>query len=265
MTPAPADVLSQIVLRTRVRVAKRRRTQPLASVIAEARTRQPRRPFGDALARSGPRVIAEFKRRSPSRGVLRADASAAAVAAAYEAAGAAALSVLTEPEYFDGRLEDLRQARAATRVPVLRKDFIVDPDQVHESWRAEADALLLIVAALSDGELAGLLALAQQLQIEVLVEAHDEDELRRALDAGARIVGVNSRDLRTLQVDLRTPERLAALIPDDIVAVAESGLRTPEDLRRLRAVGYDAFLVGEHLMSAPDPGAALSALVEGVP
>jgi indole-3-glycerol phosphate synthase len=208
-------------------------------------------------------VIAEFKRRSPSRGLIRADLHHVKVAQAYEISGAAALSILTEEDFFGGRLDDLQEARAATLLPTLRKDFLVDPYQVWESWIAGTDAVLVIVAALSDAELKALLVTADQAAIEALVEVHDEAELGRALDAGARIVGVNNRDLRTMEVSLETSHRLAALIPDEIVAVSESGLKTPDDLRRLRELGYDAFLVGEHLMQAPDPGAALEALIGG--
>jgi indole-3-glycerol phosphate synthase len=206
-------------------------------------------------------VIAEFKRRSPSRGTLRDDLPPASAAQAYESAGAAALSVLTEPEFFGGTLDDLRQARAATTLPVLRKDFVVDPYQVWEAWIAGADAVLLIVAALSGPEMRALFDTAREAGIDALVEVHDEDELVRALEAGAVLVGVNNRDLRTLEVSLETSLALASRIPDDVVAVAESGIRTGEDVRRLRSAGFDAFLVGEHLMTAPDPGEALRGLL----
>ena len=206
-------------------------------------------------------MIAEFKRRSPSRGVIREGLDPAAVAQAYEAAGAAALSVLTEPEHFGGSLEDLRQARAATLLPALRKDFVVDPYQVWEAWAAGADAVLLIVAALSDAELKGLLATAGEATLDALVEVHDRGELDRALAAGARLVGVNNRDLRTLEVSLDTSIGLGPLVPGGVVKVAESGIRTGDDVRRLRECGFDAVLVGEHLMASPDPGAALEALI----
>jgi indole-3-glycerol phosphate synthase len=261
MSERPANILEQIVTRTRLKVAERQMSQPLDRLLRRPQTRSPRRPFGEALAAGGPRIIAEFKRRSPSRGVIREDLQVVHVAHAYQEGGATALSVLTEPEWFGGSLEDLRQARAATRLPVLRKDFIVDEYQVWESWYAEADALLLIVAALSDAQLARLLALTAEAGLEALVEVHDEDELARALAAGARIVGVNNRNLRTFSVDLATSERLAEAIPNGIVAVAESGIRTAKDVRRLAAAGFDAFLVGERLMTAPDPGEALKALL----
>jgi indole-3-glycerol phosphate synthase len=193
-------------------------------------------------------VIAEFKRRSPSRGVIRDDLEAVQVAQAYEIGGAVALSVLTEEHFFGGSLDDLKEARAATLLPTLRKDFIVDPYQVWEALAVGADAILLIVAALSDIELRKLTATAREANLDVLVEVHDRDELLRAVDLGATIIGVNNRNLRTMAVDLQTAINLAPLIPDHVVAVAESGIGGSEDIRRLRDVGYDAFLIGEHLM-----------------
>jgi indole-3-glycerol phosphate synthase len=264
MSERGADILDQIVTRTRLKVAERQMSHPLDRLLARPQTRRPRRAFAAALtAGGGPQVIAEFKRRSPSRGVIREDLQIVHVAHAYQEGGAAALSVLTEPEWFGGSLEDLKQARAVTRLPVLRKDFIVDEYQIWESWLAEADAILLIVAALTGPQLERLLKTAADAALEVLVEVHGEAELDRALTAGARIVGVNSRDLRTLKVDLRTAESLAARIPDDVSAVAESGIRSGEDVRRLHELGFDGFLVGEHLMSAPDPGEALRILLAG--
>jgi len=255
-------VIDEIVAKTRERVAERRAARPIEDVIAEKAPA--RRPFAEALQRPGVNVIAEFKRRSPSRGVLRADLTPDATARAYEAAGAAALSVLTEQDYFGGSLEDLKEARIATRsLPALRKDFVVDVYQVWEARAAGADAVLLIAAALGDGELRTLLAEAHAARVEALVEVHDQAELERALAAEAKLVGVNNRDLKTLEVRLETSLSLAPSIPDGVVAVAESGIREPAELRRLRDAGYDAFLVGEHLMAAPDPGAALRALIEG--
>lgn len=261
---APTDVLGEIVARTRLRVRVKHRELPLERLLALAPTPGARRSFEAALTRPGRvNVIAEFKRRSPSKGVLREDLHPVRAAQGYEVAGAAALSVLTEEEFFGGSLDDLRQARAATLLPTLRKDFVVDPYQVWEAWISGADALLLIVAALDDAELRRLLGVVREAGLASLVEVHDERELRRALDAGARVVGVNNRDLKTLHVDLDTSLRLAALIPDDVVAVSESGLRTGDDVRRLRDAGYDAFLVGEHLMTSPDPGDALEHLIAG--
>lgn len=254
------SVLDEIVAKTRERVSERRRTRPIEEVIAE---RAPaRRPFGEALARPGVNVIAEFKRRSPSRGLLRGDLTVEATTRAYEVAGGAALSILTEQDYFGGSLDDLRAARTASRsLPVLRKDFVVDSYQVWEARAAGADAVLLIAAALNDDELRALLAEAHAARVETLVEVHDRAELDRALQAEARLVGVNNRDLKTLEVCLETALALVPEIPDEVVAVAESGIRQGGDVRRLRNAGYDAFLVGEHLMAAPDPAQALKDLI----
>jgi indole-3-glycerol phosphate synthase len=260
----PVTVLGEIVARARARVHEQRRELPLDRILSMAPTPGGRRAFHAGLTRPGRvNIIAEFKRRSPSRGLIRADLHHVRVAQAYEIAGAAALSILTEEEFFGGRLDDLQEARAATLLPTLRKDFLVDPYQVWESWIAGTDAVLVIVAALSDAELKALLVTSEQASIEALVEVHDEAELARALDAGATIIGVNNRDLHTMEVSLVTSVRLAERIPDEVVAVTESGLKAPDDIRRLRDAGYDAFLVGEHLMQAPDPGAALEALIAG--
>jgi indole-3-glycerol phosphate synthase/phosphoribosylanthranilate isomerase len=255
-------VLGRIVARTRERVEERRRALPLSRLQGSAPTPGGgRRSFTAALARSGVNVIAEFKRRSPSRGVIRDDLHPVKVAQAYEVGGAAALSVLTEEQFFGGSLEDLKEARGATLLPVLRKDFILDPYQVWEAWYAGADAILLIAAALEDRELARLQATAREIGLDALVEVHDREELRRALAAGARLIGVNNRDLRTMDVSLETALDLAPEIPDDVTAVVESGIKGPGQLRRLRDAGYDAFLIGEHLMAAPDPGRALEELI----
>jgi indole-3-glycerol phosphate synthase len=217
--------------------------------------------FRAALAGDGLRVIAECKRRSPSRGVLRADYDPAAIARSYERAGAAAISVLTEPTFFDGALAHLRAVRDVVALPLLRKDFIVTDFQIVEARAYGADAVLVIVAALSDADLGRLLRAAAALDLDVLVEVHDEIELGRAVAAGAAIVGVNSRNLRTLVVSPDTLDRLAPLIPASTIAVAESGLRTRADLEQRRAAGYRAFLVGERLVTEPDPGAALAHLL----
>jgi indole-3-glycerol phosphate synthase len=256
------SILGEIVARTRARVHERRKELPLDRILSNSPTPGGRRNFANAIARpDSVNVIAEFKRRSPSRGPLRTDLHPVLVAQAYEIAGGAALSILTEEEYFGGNLDDLQQARSATLLPSLRKDFIVDPYQIWESWIAGADAILLIVAALSDSELKTLLVAAAETGLDALVEVHDEQELSRALDAGARLLGVNNRDLRTLQVSLEVSHRLVGSIPDDAVAVAESGIASGADIRRLRSAGFDAFLVGEHLMLAADPGAALERLL----
>ena len=264
MSPPAVTVLEAIIARTRERLVERWRTRPLEALRRERPW--PRRPFAEALARPGQiNVIAEHKRRSPSRGAIREDLAPGAVCLAYQDAGAVALSVLTDEDFFGGRLSHLGEARASSRLPLLRKDFVVDAYQVWEARAAGADAVLLIVAALTDAELRALLAEASAAGLEALVEVHDRPELERALLAGARIVGVNNRDLKTLVVTLETSIGLAPHIPDGVVAVAESGIRTGGHIRRLRDAGYDAFLVGEHLMSAPDPGAALRALLEEVP
>lgn len=255
-------VLGEIVARARARVHEQRRELPLDRILSMAPTPGARRSFAAAVGQPGRiNVIAEFKRRSPSQGEIRADLHHVQVAQAYEVGGAAALSILTEEEFFGGRLDDLQEARSATLLPTLRKDFLVDPYQVWESWIAGTDAVLLIVAALSDAELRSLSVTAGQAAIETLVEVHDGAELRRALDAGARIVGVNNRDLKTMQVSLKPSLSLASEIPDHVIAVAESGIASGDDIRRLRDVGYDAFLIGEHLMRSPDPGVALEALI----
>jgi indole-3-glycerol phosphate synthase len=256
-------VLDAILAKTRERVARERARRPLGPSDPAALGAPAVRPFAEALARRGRiNVIAEHKRRSPSRGAIREDLLPADVARRYEAAGAAALSVLTDELFFGGRLAHLEEARAATALPVLRKDFVLDPWQVWEARAAGADAVLLIVAALADAHLSALLAVTREAGLDALVEVHDRGELDRALAAGSRIVGVNSRDLRTLAVSLDTALALAPAIPDGVVAVAESGIRTGADVRRLRDAGFDAFLVGEHLMKAPDPGEALKRLLE---
>src|SRR5688500_18615816 len=226
-----------------------------------------RRPDGARLeaalrGSAAPRVIAECKRRSPSRGILRADYRPAEHARAYAAAGAAAVSVLTEPTFFDGALEHLREVRAAVDVPLLRKDFIVTEYQLVEAAAAGADAVLLIVGAMDDRDLRAMVERAASLGLAALVEAHDVEEVRRAADAGARIVGVNSRDLRTLTVRPEAFDAAAEVLPAGVVAVAESGIRDRADIDRLSALGYHAFLVGERLIAEADPGEALRQLRE---
>jgi indole-3-glycerol phosphate synthase len=256
--------LGDIVAARRRRIDEARSRMPLETLKQAARARLERRDFGAALS-SGPlQVIAELKRASPSRGILREQYLPREIALRFEAAGASALSVLTEERYFLGSLDDLHTARAAVRLPVLRKDFILEDYQVYESVAAEADALLLIAAALSNEDLRVLLELCQGLQIAPLVEVHDESELERALEAGARIIGVNNRDLKTLEVDLEISFRLRPGIPAGSIAVSESGIKTGDDLRRLAEVGYHAALVGERFMMAPDPGTALREMLEGL-
>jgi indole-3-glycerol phosphate synthase len=226
---------------------------------AKAESMPPPRGFVDALR--GGTVIAEMKRRSPSGGALRDALDPAAVARGYAQAGAAALSVLTDGPDFGGSLDDLVAAREAVSIPVLRKDFTVDPVQIAEARVAGADAVLLIVAVLDDGALAQCLDAAQRVGLDALVEVHDEDEARRAVAAGAHCVGVNNRDLRTLRTDLDTFARVRALIPEEVCTVAESGVRSADDVRRLVGEGADAVLVGETLMRSDDPQAACAELV----
>jgi len=208
------------------------------------------------------KIIAEFKRRSPSVGIIRGDLSAADVARFYERGGACAVSVLTDEEYFGGSLEDLSAARSKATLPILRKDFIIDPIQIYEAAIAGADAVLLIVAALNDVSLSTLRELAEnELCLDALVEVHTSDELRRALDARATIIGVNNRDLTTLQISLNTSERLIAEAPPDRIMISESGLQSAESLRHLRRLGFRGFLIGEVLMRAGDPETALRDLI----
>lgn len=220
----------------------------------------PPRPFGGALAASGLQVIAEIKRRSPSRGDLNRNLDPVARALAYEAGGAAAISVLTEPDYFAGSLEDLEAVRAAVSIPVLRKDFIIDPRQVGESRSAGADALLLIVAGLRSESLVELLAECRRVGIEALVEAHDEAEAQIAADAGAEVLGVNNRDLNTFVTDLAVAERVAPQLEAGPVLVAESGVSNVKGAIRMATAGYDAILVGEALVTAEDPASLIADL-----
>jgi indole-3-glycerol phosphate synthase len=276
--PSPtADVLATIVAATRRAVDVRREQTPFATLELAARAATPRgQLFTDAL-RGGPggtggagssrapfNIIAECKRRSPSRGVLRAEYDPVAIAGAYVRAGAAALSILTEPTFFDGALDHLRAVRAAVTAPVIRKDFMVDEYQLLEARAAGADAILLIVAALDDARLATLRREAEGLGLAALVEVHTAGELERAQRAGATIIGVNSRNLKTLSVSLDTAFALVEQMDDETIAVAESGIRSRQDLDALKAAGYDAFLIGERLMTADDPGDALTVLMTGV-
>lgn len=257
------DLLAAIVAATRARVDAAMAREPRAALERRAAARTPNgRSFVDRVSREGQiNVIAECKRRSPSRGVLRAAYDPVAIAAGYERAGAAAISVLTEPGFFDGALEHLAAVRAAVTAPLLRKDFIVHDYQLLEARAAGADAILLIVAALADRELSQLSKAAADLELAALVEVHDAEECRRAAAAGARIIGVNNRNLRTLQVDLDASRRVSEVLPPGAIAVSESGLKTGADLRTMRALGYRAFLMGERFMVEPDPGAALAGVI----
>jgi indole-3-glycerol phosphate synthase len=236
--------------------ADRRALEPL---LEEARRRPPTRGFTAALG-SGFSVVAEVKRRSPSKGAIDADLDPATLAAAYERGGAACVSVLTDVEHFGGSPRDLTAAHEAVDLPILRKDFTVSLRDVCDARLMGADAVLLIVAALDDAELADFAALAAELALDALVEVHDEGELERALDAGATLVGVNQRDLVTFAVDTARAVRLAPLIPGGVVSVAESGIGGPDDAAPLVDAGYGAVLVGESLVRSPDPAAAVAAL-----
>ncbi len=255
-------VLDQIIVRKRAELLAEQALQPPAEL--EQAPRPARRSFRQALASRKPAIISEIKKASPSAGVIAADFNPAGIGRSYERAGAVALSVLTDRQFFQGSLDDLRQARAATALPVLRKDFTLDRYHLLQAAAAGADAVLLIVAALTDSDLEALLAETRGLGLDALVEVHNEEELSRALGAGADLVGVNNRNLKTLEVSLETSLELAELMPPDVLAVSESGIRTSDDIRRLMEAGFQAFLIGESLMKQPDPGAALTALVEGV-
>jgi indole-3-glycerol phosphate synthase len=254
------SVLEKILAVKRDEVAALRREVGERELRARAANADAPRGFARALRSSArPRVIAEFKRASPSKGEIRPGADPAAIARAYAQAGAAALSVLTDVQFFRGSLGDLEQARAACAVPVLRKDFTIDPLQLVEARGAGADAALLIVAALGDAQLRELLACARELALDPLVEVHDEPELERALAAGAELIGVNNRDLRDFKTDVGVTRALLPLAAGRTV-VSESGLDSPEVLRALEGAGASAFLIGEALMREPDPGAALRRL-----
>lgn len=255
--------LETIVAHTRQELAARRAAGNLADLERQAAARPPRG-FEAALrraAKNGTAVIAELKKASPSRGLIRAEFDPVALATSLEAAGAAALSVLTDREFFQGSLENLTRASAAVKIPCLRKDFMVDAFQVVEARAAGADAILLIVAALSDAELRSLYAEAKRMQLDVLCEVHDAQELDRAVALGFSMIGVNSRNLHTMQVDPEGQIALARRLPKNVLRVAESGIRTQADVARMAAAGYDAFLIGESLMREADPAATLSALL----
>jgi indole-3-glycerol phosphate synthase len=278
-----SDLLGTIVAGTRRIVELREEREPLSQLTRRAEQRAsrggrfraalcdgPEATADSARARVSagngrhavPHIIAECKRRSPSRGVLRPDYDPVAIAKGYVEAGAVAISVLTEPTFFDGALEHLQAIDGAVDVPLLRKDFIVSEYQLVEAKAAGADAVLLIVAALEPGEVARLQQCAATLGLDVLVEVHTAEELAIAIDAGAGIIGVNNRNLRTLDVDVRASEALISRMPPNVVAVSESGLRTADDLGRLQELGYRAFLIGERFMTAVDPGGALKALLD---
>jgi indole-3-glycerol phosphate synthase len=254
-------ILDRIVEARRESIAHRKRVLPDVALKLAVGKADPPRDFAGALSRAGFNVIAELKKASPSRGVIRRDYVPADLALKLEAAGAAALSVLTEEEFFSGSLVDLKAARKAAHIPVLRKDFIIDPWQVWEARAAGADTFLLIAAIVGDETLGELLELGRSLGMEPLVEVHTREEVGRVIALGAGIIGVNNRDLRNFDVRVETSLELVELIPDECIAVSESGLRTHDDLARLQNAGFDAFLIGEHLMKKPDPAVPLRALI----
>ena len=251
------DILAQIVEHKKAELVERVGGIALAAEGSVAH----RRDFLAAITTSSPAIIAEIKQASPSGGVLMEDFDPAAIARAYQQGGAAALSVLTDAKHFKGSLADLESARAAVKLPALRKDFTIDSYHVHEAAAHGADAILLIAAILTERQMRDFRELAEGYRMSALVEVHDQEELQQAIASGARIIGVNNRNLHTFQVDLAVSLRLAEKIPAGVVKVAESGIHSAADILRLREVGYQAFLVGEHLMKAPDPAQALRALL----
>ncbi len=257
------SILKRILATKAEEVAVRSARCNLAEISAMARDQAPARGFANrvtTLTANGPAVIAEVKKASPSAGVIREDFRPADIAASYEQAGAACLSVLTDEQYFQGCDDYMAGARQACSLPVLRKDFMVDPWQIHESRAIGADCILLIVAALQRDQLQELDGLAGEMGLDVLVEVHDERELEDALSTGTRLVGVNNRDLHTFTTDLATSERLRPMLPPDLTMVTESGIHTLQDVRRMQAAKINAFLVGEAFMRSADPGEALQKL-----
>jgi len=256
-------VLDRIVAATREDLERRMREVPIADLEAALADRPEPRPFIEAVTRPGISLIAEHKRRSPSAGIIREGSSVREIVCAYETGGAAALSILTEPHHFGGRLDDLREARAVTALPVLRKDFVVDPYQLYEGAAAGADAVLLIVAVLEADDLDLLFREARGLDLDVVVEVHDEEELEQALEVDAEIIGINNRDLRDFSVDLDRTYELLSDVPAGKAVISESGIGTRDQLDALERVGVDAVLVGETLMRAPDVEAAARELTAG--
>jgi len=254
-------LLDRILESRRAQVEHRKKVLPETALRYGVQAASPLRDFPGALRRPGLNVMGELKPASPSGGVLREPFDPVALAQSLEAAGAAALSVLTEPEFFLSSLKNLREARKSVKLPVLRKDFIFDPWQVWEARANDADSFLLIVLTLSDARLKELLALGRELGMEPLVEVHTREELDRALATEARIIGVNNRNLKTLEIRMETSFELVEYIPESCIAVSESGIRTHGELLKLRAAGFDAFLIGTHLMVSADPGTVLRELM----
>lgn len=255
-------ILDDIVRDKRVDLERAQAAAPVSALQQRPLFRAPRRPFRSALEKRRPAIIAEVKKASPSKGIIRTDFDPVAIATAYAANGAAAISVLTEERYFQGHLDYLAAIHHAVEVPLLRKDFIVDPYQLYEARAYGADAVLLIVAILSDAVLQQLLWLAEELNLAALVEVHSRDELERAGRCGAGLLGINNRDLRTFQTTLATTEALLPAVPPDALIVAESGIETTADIQRLACLGVTAFLIGETFMRAPDPGKKLSEFLD---
>jgi indole-3-glycerol phosphate synthase len=252
--------LDELVHATRDAVRRRQRERSLSDLAAEMETGGEGRPFAEALSRPGTSVIAEHKRRSPSAGTIRDGASCAEIVTAYERGGAAAVSILTEEEHFGGSLADLREARAATELPILRKDFTIDPYQLYEAKVAGADGVLLVVGSLEQSDLASLYAQAQELDLDALVEIHDGEELERALELDCDVIGINNRNLEDFSVDIQRTFDLLADVPAGKVVVSESGIHHRGQIEELEQVGVDAVLVGEAIMRAPDPESALREL-----
>jgi indole-3-glycerol phosphate synthase len=249
--------LDEIVQATRDALARRMRERPLADLEDALASRGEGRPFMEALSHPGTSLIGEHKRRSPSAGVIREGSSVTEIVQAYERGGAAAISILTEERHFGGSLEDLYEARRATQLPILRKDFCVDLYQLYEAKVAGADAILLVVGSLRREDLARLHGEAQALDLDAIVEVHDEDELDRALELDVDVIGINNRNLEDFTVDIQTTVDLLAAIPTGKTVVSESGIRTRSEIEELERVGVDAVLIGETLMRAPDPEAAV--------
>src|SRR5919112_6206779 len=248
--------LEELVEATRAAVRRRQRERSLSDLAAEVETGGEGRPFAEALSRPGTSVIAEHKRRSPSAGTIREGASVTEIVRAYERGGAAALSILTEEDHFGGSLDDLVEARRASDIPILRKDFTIDPYQVYEARAYGADAVLLVVGSLELRGLGMLYGIARELEMDAIVEVHNEEELEAALDIDADVIGINNRDLEDFSVDLQVTFDLLTDVPAGKTVVSESGIHTRADVEELEAVGVDAVLVGEALMRAPDPEAA---------
>jgi indole-3-glycerol phosphate synthase len=256
-----ADILTTIAEHVRGVVERRRREMPLARLRERPLFSAPVRGFARALSGDRRRIIAEVKKASPSKGLIRAEFDPVAIARSYAAGGASAISVLTEERFFQGRLRDLEDIRAAVGLPLLRKDFTIDPYQLFEARACGADAVLLIAAMLDAKRMRDLRQQATELSLDALVEVHTENELAAAVEAGAQLIGVNNRDLKTFEVDLATAERLAPLVPAGMAAVCESGIDSLEQIRRMERCGIHAFLIGESLMRSPEPGEKLRELL----